>query len=85
MKIVTEESSDLLSVTLVHAGDVEQLVFGLGALCPGHLYLPLCFEGIPVGLAHVMQNAAGQDHRGHHVQSAVVPLAEALPPRPQPQ
>lgn len=58
---------------------------GLWALRLGHLRLPLCLEGVAVGFAHVVQNAACQNHGGHHVQSAVVPLAQTLPACPQPQ
>lgn len=85
LEIVTEEASDLLSITLVHAGRSQGFVAGLGVLCLTHLHLPLCFEDISVGLAHVVQNAAGQHHGGHHVQPAVVPLTQALPARPEPQ
>lgn len=57
----------------------------LRALGLSHFNLPLGFESIPMGLAHVVQNAASQDHGGHHVQPAVVPLAKALPASSQPQ
>lgn len=57
-EIVTEELSDLLSMTLVRAGREEQLVAGLRALRLGHLHLPLRLEVVPVGLAHVVQDAA---------------------------
>lgn len=50
-----------------------------------HLLLPLGPEGVPVLLADVVEDAAGQHHGGHHVKAAVVPLAEALPAGPQPQ
>lgn len=55
----------------------------LGVLSLGHLAMPFPPEQISMGLTHVMQDAAGQDHGGHHVQAAVVPLAQALPVRPQ--
>lgn len=58
---------------------------GLRALRLGHLHLPLRLEGVPMRLTHVVENAAGQDHGGHHVQPTVVPLAQTLPARPQPQ
>lgn len=85
LEIVTEEAADLLSITLVHAGRGQGSVTGLGVLGLTHLPLPLCFEGVPARLAHVVQNAAGQNHGGHHIQAAVVPLAQALPARPEPQ
>ena len=84
-KIVTEEVPDLLTLTLLHTGWRELLVAGLWALWLGHLRQPLHHEGVTVGLAYVVQNAAGQDHSGHHVQSTVVPLAQTLPACPQSQ
>lgn len=85
LEILAEEASDLLCRTLVPTGCHELPVAGLRALRLDHLRLPRLFEGIPVGLAHVVQNAACEDHGGNHVQAAVVPLAQALPARPQPQ
>lgn len=84
-KILAEEASDLLCGNLVCAGCDELPVAGLRALCLDYSCLPGLLEGVPVGLAHVVQNAAGKDHGGNHVQAAVVPLAQALPARPQPQ
>lgn len=83
LEVVTEEASDLLCITLVHAGGEECLVSGLRTLRLRDLHLPVGFEGVSVGLAHVVQDAAGQDHGGHHVQPAVVPFAQTLPARPQ--
>lgn len=84
-KVLAEEASDLLCRTLVCTGCDEVPVAGLRALCLDHLCLPGLFEGIPVGFTHIVQDAAGEDHGGNHVQAAVVPLAQALPARPQPQ
>lgn len=70
-------------MTLVHAGGEKLLVAGLRALSLSYLILPLLPEGVTVRLAHVVQDAAGQDHGGHHVESTVVPLAQTLPARSQ--
>lgn len=72
-------------MTLVHTGGEKLPVAGLGALGLGYLMLPLLLEGVAMGLAHVVQDAAGQDHGGHHVESTVIPLAQTLPARSQPQ
>lgn len=74
-KVLAEEASDLLCRTLVCTGCDELPVAGLRALRLDHLCLPGLFEGIPMGLAHIVQDAAGEDHGGNHVQAAVVPLA----------
>lgn len=84
-KVVTEKLPDLLSLTVVHTGGEELLVAGLRTLCLDHLHLPLLLVGVTVGFTHVVQDAASQDHGGHHVQSTVVPLAQTLPACPQPQ
>lgn len=79
LKIGTEQLPNILPVTLVHTGGEKSLVAGLRALSLGYLMLPLLPEGVTVRLAHVVQDATGQDHGGHHVQSTVIPFAQTLP------
>lgn len=84
LKIVTEELPHLLALTLVWV-TVDLSIGGLRALGLGHLGQPLAIEGIAVRFAHVVQNAACPYHCGHHVQSAIVALAQALPTCLEPQ
>lgn len=79
LKVGTKQLSNFFPVALVHTGGEKLLVVGLRALSLGYLMLPLLSEGVTVRLAHVVQDAAGQDHGGHNVESTVVPLAQTLP------
>lgn len=72
-------------MTLVHTGGEKLFVAGLRALSLSYLVLPLLLEGVTVGLAHVVQDAAGQDHGGHYVQSTVIPFTQTLPACSEPQ
>ncbi len=82
-EVLTEQRSHLLSVPVVCGG--RHLVCRLWTLLVPHRLLPALVELIPVHLADVVQHAAGQDHGGHYVHAAVVPLQQTLPARSEPQ